>query len=337
MRAMRTTRAMRTCVLFALTMSLTLDACGDDDQTDEAPPAPTIGVLELPISLRAATNAPANAIHIQVSPNELGVDGHKILDLDHGMVAATDRSDDVVAPLRSAIQAGAARRAALIEMHVNVPYETTALTLATLAASGVQSVTFAVRKPGATTPSYLTLDHFRVAPFTDEPVVIEGPAQRTWADMVGVWEAAHEACRRDHYVDCSPAPQVAAQGGNLEMRFFARGSAVKAEFRQFGAEEQPTEVHGPEMIEGVPAPPTGAGEEVIVPIDHGAFTWRFEAATDELSPISAAFRPLCGAHPCGVVITGDPDTMTMRLVSMIGAAFPDGSTAPTLVFLIPSR
>jgi hypothetical protein len=323
-------------MLLILFSSLTLFACGEDEPPP-VDPAPTIGVLELPISLRSVANAPANAARLQVSPTELGFDGRKLLDLDGGLVAAGDRADDVISPLRSAIQGGAARRSAVVEMHVNVPYQTTTLILATLAASGVREVAFAVRKPGATTPTYLVLDHWRVAPFTDEPVVMEGEAQRSWADMVLAWEDAYTACRRDHYVDCNPKPTYPAAGGRLEMRFFSRGSAVKAEFRQFDAPETPEQLP-PEMLEGVPPPPTAQpGEEIIVPVDHGAFTWRFEAATDELSPISAAFRPLCGARACGIVVTGDVETMTMRIVSMLGAAFPDGTPAPHVVFLIPSR
>ena len=68
----------------------------------------------------------------------------------------------------------------------------------------------------------------------------------------------------------------------------------------------------------------------------GAFTWRFDGAVADLSPISAAFRPLCGPSPCGIVVTGDKETMSMRLISFIGAAFPDGSSAPQIRFLVPA-
>jgi hypothetical protein len=88
------------------------------------------------------------------------------------------------------------------------------------------------------------------------------------------------------------------------------------------------------MLDGVPAPAM-VEEEGPPPVDHGAFTWRFEGATAASSPVKDAFRPLCGARPCSVVQTGDSETLSMRVLTFLGAAFPDGTQAPAVVFVIP--
>ena len=58
-------------------------------------------------------------------------------------------------------------------------------------------------------------------------------------------------------------------------------------------------------------------------------------ATAAESAISDMMRPLCGSHACGGVVVADKETMTMRVLSLLGAAFPDGSAPPTLAFLTP--
>jgi hypothetical protein len=44
---------------------------------------------------------------------------------------------------------------------------------------------------------------------------------------------------------------------------------------------------------------------------------------------------MCGPRPCSVVMIADPETLSMRLISLFGAAFPDGSAAPSVVFQLP--
>jgi hypothetical protein len=232
----------------------------------------------------------------------------------------------------------------VIELHVNTPWETTALVLGTLKASNVNTVAFKVRKPGGVADTgYLVIESYSVVPATDEPTELEGPAQRDWDEFVEVWQPSYEGCRRadaegeTRYVDCTYTPQVAAPGGKLEIRFFARGSALKSEFNRFGAEEidEAAEAPQPQMLDGIAPDPGAEEQEEFTPVENGAFTWRFEAAVADLSPISAAFRPLCGTGRCGIAVTGDKETMSMRLISFIGAAFPDGTQAPQVVFHVP--
>jgi hypothetical protein len=337
-------------VLAAL-VALAASACGDDTELEEDT-GPMIGVMELPISLRNGDPQPTDAVRIEISPTEMRLDGHALITLERGMVPDSERSNDRITKLSQAITSGAARRSGALRLHVNTPYETTALVLSTLKAANINSVGFEVRKPGGSADTgWLVIASYGVEPKDAEPETFAAPHQRRWDELVAVWEEMYTACRRDHYVDCSPHPVNPAPGGAMEISIFARGSALKVELTRFGMDEEDetaaaAQKRGPEMIEGVPPVGGGSaypglqpGDEIPPPpVTSGAFTWRFEAATDEgLSPISGAFRPLCGAAPCGVVVTGDPETMTMRLVSFIGAAFPNGTEAPALLFEIPRR
>jgi hypothetical protein len=300
----------------------------------------------LPISLRNTASAPSNAISIEVSPTALRVDRHTVLELTAGRLPAGARSGETLSAVQSAISSGAARRAAIIELHVNTPWETTASLLGSLKAANIHTVAFVVRKPGGVADTgHLVIENYTVQAASADPTELEGPTQRNWDEFVELWQTSYEGCRRpdanqrEHYVDCTYKPQVAAPGGKLEIRFFSRGSALKAEFNRFGGEaiDEAANRPGPQMLEGIAAPPPGGEEVEYTPVEAGAFTWRFDAAVADLSPISAAFRPLCGVSPCGIAVTGDKETMSMRLVSFIGAAFPDGAPAPQIVFHVPNQ
>ncbi len=336
---------MNRMIVSALLASVLFIGCDEEEEVPEESADPIVGVMELPISLRNTASAPSNAISVEISPSALRVDRHTVLELSGGEVPEGARSGESLPAVKEAIASGAARRAAVIELHVNTPYETTALVLGSLKESNINTVAFKVRKPGGVADTgYLVLENFLVQPASDEPTEFEGPAQRDWDDFVEVWQPSYEGCRRadaegeTRYVDCTYTPQVAAPGGKLEIRFFSRGSALKAEFTRFGAEEidEAADAPGPQLLDGIAPDPGAEEEEEYTPVENGAFTWRFEAAVGDLSPISAAFRPLCGTGRCGIAVTGDKETMSMRLISFIGAAFPDGSQPPQVAFHVPA-
>lgn len=341
---------MRTASLFLVLLSVFV-ACGEDEEIQQDT-GPIVGVMELPISLRNAETQPSDALRIEVSPTEMRVDGQQLLALESGNVPDAEQRDGQIPKLREKLTGGPARRAGALRLHVNTPYETTALILGTLKGANINTVGFEVRKPGGSADTgWLVINDYRVEPSDSEHETFPQGQQRRWDELVAKWQEVYESCRRDHYVDCNPAPVNPAPGGEMEIVLFARGSALKVEFHRFGMEEEDEAAQaakrGPEMIEGVPTvgganpDPRYAGlqpgdEIPPPPTETGAFTWRFEAAVDEgLSPITGAFRPICGQSACGIVVTGDPDTMTMRLVSFLGAAFPNGTEAPHVLFEIP--
>jgi hypothetical protein len=46
-------------------------------------------------------------------------------------------------------------------------------------------------------------------------------------------------------------------------------------------------------------------------------------------------KPLCGSKACGAVLSAESTTLVVRVVSLIGAAFPDGAAPPIVAFELP--
>jgi hypothetical protein len=196
-------------------------------------------------------------------------------------------------------------------------------------------VAFEVRRPGSTPHlGWLLLDDFIVEDERVEPVEGDGGAQRTWDEFVEGWDQAYEGCRRDHFIHCAEKADTVATGGKVQITMLNRGRAASVEFTRLG-EAAPTPAAPVQMLEGVPGPT--AALEVAEPVSDAAFSWRFEATTDELSPVTGTFRPLCGARTCSVTLTGNRASMFGRSLSFLGAAFPDGASAPHVVLARPSR
>ena len=82
------------------------------------------------------------------------------------------------------------------------------------------------------------------------------------------------------------------------------------------------------------------GEEELPPATTAAFTWRYEATTpgpEEENVVAKTMRPLCGAQACGALVEAEAQTPTMRVISFLGAAFPNGTDAPYLMLQIPPK
>ena len=323
--------------LFVSVACFFMVACDEEEEVPAESSDPVVGIMELPISLRHQPNAPSNAIQIEIAPDRLRVGGTTLLELSAGQVPAAEVSADRITKLETAIAAAPASGSAVIRAHANTPYLTTTRILNTLKAASVREVAFEVRAGPGSQTGFLVVPRFDVRAETDDFHTFESAGQRQWADFTQGWEEAYAGCRRDHYVDCSFKPRNIAEGGKLQIILFARGQAVKVDLAQFDAPEpEPTNTAQADMLDGIAAAPAAAEEEAP-PATTAAFTWRFRAATDELSPVSAMMRPLCGARPCGAVVTAEGLTMTMTIVSLIGSAFPNGAQPPELMFQIPAR
>ncbi|HJK96362.1 MAG TPA: hypothetical protein RMF84_04035 [Polyangiaceae bacterium LLY-WYZ-14_1] len=329
-----------------LAAGLALVGCDEDEpETAAETEGPTIGLAELPIALRNAETRPTDALELAVSPQAIYLGDDQVLELEGGAVPDEERDGITLAKLASKLDAGPPRKTARVRMHVNVDYQTMALLLATLRAARVRRVAFEVRKPGpAMDTGWLVLDDFLVQPPADEPVAFEGGLQRRWQEFVGGWDAAYEACRSGEYVDCDRKPdQNLAEGGLVEVSLFTRGSALQAHFRRFGeaddAATRRADAPAPKMLEGIAPPEPGGADRVLrgpdgeplPPTEHATFTWRYVEATQDDSSIASAFRPICGVTDCGLVTRADAGVPSFRMLSFIGAAFPDGTPAPRVV------
>ena len=174
-----------------------------------------------------------------------------------------------------------------------------------------------------------------MVPEGDEPVQFAAPSP-PWSAFTGEWRAVYDACRAGAYVDCDYVLTNVAEGGLLQTVLWARGQAMKVTFRQVAAPDAgtPAQAGGPALIEGVRAAPRQDVPETP-PATEAAFTFRHQESVAAESAISNATRPVCSTQSCEAVIEADATTPSMRVLSMIGAVFPNGYAAPELAFRLP--
>lgn len=342
--AMRS-RAPSPLALLVSSILIPLSGCEDEKKPD-AGNEPIVGTMELPIALRNGDDPPSPAAEIVISPKALHVDGDKEIELESGRVPESARSGTTLAPLAANLGSSSA---ATIRAHVSTPYLTTALVLSTLADKGVDEAGFQVRKGTGAETGWLVLEDFDVAPRPEKPQELEGGTHPPWDTVAKVWTKIASACGKAHSVHCDGKPSRVAKGGKTNVVLRARGSAVKLALRRFGVDEDDEEDEesggskragggGAQMIEGVPAPQVGSKKEKKPePATEATFMWRFPAVTQQRSPVKGALRPLCGSARCNVVVVADGPTATMRMISFLGAAFPDGTPSPRPRFTLPDE
>lgn len=341
---MHSSRALQLALSSILALAIA-SACGEEG--GDAPAidtTPIVGLMELPISHRNDGSAPSDALRIEISPTELRLDSQPVYSLERGRVPASEISPEGLTKLTTAIRGAPARSRATITAHSLVGYGTAARAVQSLTQAGYREISFAVRPLSATgaaptQASWLPVSAPQIAEGGREMLdpATYGGGNRPWSDFVDHWRDAYEACRAGAYVDCDPVPLAPAEGGFLQVVLWARGSGMQIRFNRSGAPPpEPVQPTGPRLIEGVGGPQPGEGEEVPPdPSVTGAFAFRATVATEAESPLSAVARPICGAAVCQTVVEADEETPMMRVLSFIGAVFPNGSTPPQLVFRLP--
>ncbi len=333
-------RALSLALLSSLGAAVTFVACGQaEEETAPLDTTPIVGVYELAISRNHQAAQPGNAALIELSPSELRLDHAPVIPLDNGRAAESEIADGAITKLRQGLAANV-RPGATVWVNANVPYATLVQVMSALHAARVREVSFAVRRgTTGTETGFMRLTRWRVVPAGDEPVTFESPA-RPWSDFVDHWREIYASCREGQYIDCDGTPRNIAQGGDLQVVLWARGQGMKVTFMQTNAPaegEQPAQPTGPALIEGVRRPPPAAEEVDLGPvISEGAFNFRHQESVAENSKLSAAVQPVCGSTACQVVVDADASTPSMRVLSMIGAAFANGFTEPDLAFRVPS-
>lgn len=319
-----------------------LVACGEDqEETAPVDTTPIVGLMEIPISRNNQGTQPSNAALVEISPSELRLDHTKVVDLERGRPADGEVSDHVITKLRQELSTGAARSRAAIKVHATVPYLTLVETLNTIEAAGLGEVHFAVRNLAQPPQeSWMPLRQWQVV---EDEEQIEWSGRRVpWSAFTEQWRPVYDACRAGRYIDCTYPYENVAEGGNLRMELWTRGQGMKVTFAQADAPE-PEEGGGGggggvAMIEGLapaPAPAEGGDEEETEPATEGAFNVRHQESTQEESALSNLTQPVCGNTACQAIVVTDATAPTMRVLSMIGAAFANGFTPPEIAFVIP--
>lgn len=346
-------RNLRSFARFAALLCIGLagvaGGCGKDE-----PPAPTgpvvapIGVLELPVSLRTADQGPSGNYKIELSPNGIRLDDNALMALSDGKVPPEQVQNGIIGALKAALTGGRARIA--LAVNASLPYQTTALVLNTAAAAGVRNASFQVRKPGGAgaNTGWMSVDNFVMTPKTDLEVKFASVTPRPWDDFAKAWQEIHDACRSAQTGSCAYVQNNVATGGNLKIVLHASGHGVNVNFFRvgFSAEELAAESQKREaaisqkkrdFLDGR-MKQTDLEAELLKaeqPATEALFQFRETEALVGPSAMSATMRPLCGTSACGAVVSADPVTLMVRVVSLIGAAFPDGTPPPVLAFEMP--
>lgn len=323
-------------VISGLMLAGVLSACDDDEEAKKAEETkPILGVMELAISHRTDGSQPGGA-HIEISPTKLRVDGEEVAALANGKLAEGDASK-----LDAALQK-ASHQAAALEMHAQTPYATLVAVLDALDGASVSGVAFKSRDPES--PSETGWTHVRGFELVDslpEDTLVEqsSVSPRSWDEFTKVWETAQQGCRSAMSGSCAYKPKNVAEGGDLRIKLEAKGHAMNVVYQRVGGE--PVEEQGEEkgggvqMMEGVPNVDPVEEVEEAPPATIAQFQFRAKEASASPSPISETTAPLCGKTACGVALVAEPTTMTARVVSLIGAAFPDGTPEPSVAFVRP--
>lgn len=334
-------RALTLALVCSALAAAGLVACGDDqDETAPVDTTPIVGLFEIPISRNHQGTQPSSAAQIEISPDELRLDHTKVVDLERGRPADGEVSDHVITKLRQQLTTGASRSRASIKIHATVPYLTLVETLNTIESAGLGEVSFAVRNLAQPPQEgWMPIQNWQVVEDAD---AIEWESRPLpWNAFTEQWRPVYDACRAGRYIDCDFPYENVAEGGNLRMELWTRGQGMKVTFTQTDAPEPEQGGGGGggvAMIEGVapaaPAPAEGEEEEAP-PATEGAFTVRHQEATQEESALSNLTQPVCGNQACQAIVVTDATAPSMRVISMIGAAFANGFTPPEVAFVIP--
>jgi len=331
-------RALGPVLLSVLLSVGGLSGCGEDEAESEVDTTDHVGLYEIPISRSNQATEPRDAVRIEISPTEMRLNYEPVLELERGLAPDGAVNDHVITALREAIGSGAARSRAALRIHTNVPYLTLAQTMNTLRDAGLRELFIAVRTPGETPQeAWMQMPHWQILPPGDEPATFEGRAPR-WDEFVAVWRDVYDRCRAGDYVDCDGPYSITAEGGELDIEMWTRARAMKVTFRQINPPEpEPSGGGGGGgLIEGVAAAPVAANpEEEEDPATAGAFTMQHMESVAEDSHISSFMEPVCADTQCRVTFVTDATTASMRVISFVGAAFPNGSETPQIAFRMP--
>jgi hypothetical protein len=316
-----------------------LVACDSKDSAEQPTSTePLVGPLELAVSHRSGGGEPSGFIKLEISPTELRVDGKPLLTLQGGRPPAGERAGSALPKVKAAL-AAANRGMVAFEVHAQVSYETLALAVGSAVEAGMHKMAFKVRKPGGSTDlGWLVPERVQVTAPTEDEVPFANLTPRPWGDFVEAWAAVEAGCRGAATGSCGYRPENIAEGGHVKIVLHAQGDGLNLRFQRVGA-PPPVAAAKParvEMEDGVPGRVDPVAEvENAPPATQAEFQFRSKEATGTSSPLAEAMKPICGGRACGVVVSADRAAMTVRILSLIGAAFPDGTPAPTLAFEIP--
>jgi hypothetical protein len=330
---------------------LALTACDKEEVKPDM--TPRVGVLELGTAHRIGDPAPAGPAQIEISPAELVIDGEQVIPLENGKIPVAERSGYEIPKLKAKLSG---KQSLALSVHAAVPYATLARVMYTGNEAGIKEVGFKVRKPNSTNQiGFIDVKQFKFIKSPDAAEFSESELV-PWDKWTAVWDDSLNACQAaGPKADCGYSPMAKAQGGQLDMMLRVRGSGFALRFRQAGAPEVAQDAGAAtaaapeakkkdkkkkkkaEMLDGIKAAPEAAEEAPPEPSHEHVFTLRTDQATVDPSPISGIVKPLCSSIACPVVLDVEGISMSGQVFGLLGAAFPDGTTAPKIAWVLPPK
>jgi hypothetical protein len=331
---------------------LALSACDKEEVKPDL--TPKLGVLELAASHRTDDPEPNGAARIEITPSELLLDGEQVLPLENGKLPAAEKSGYELPKLKAKLSG---KKALAMGVYAAVPDATLARVIWTGIQQGASEFSFRVRKPNSTNKTgWLTLRNIRFIEKPDESKFEESQLL-PWDSFANGWDESLDACQATTKGDCGYKPLAKAQGGKLDFMLRVRGSGYALRFRQAGVappvadagtaaasdkaasakKAKPKKKKRAELLDGIKAPAEAPEEAPPEPSTEHVFTLRTDQATAEPSPISGITKPVCGSVACPVVLDAEGISMSSQVLAILGAAFPDGTPAPIVAWVLPPK
>jgi hypothetical protein len=303
--------------------------------------------LELPVSLRLGDSAPSDERRIEATDQQLRLDGEPIVALVKGRVPKTEWSDGTIPKLEAKLRSPA-RSTIAMRLQANLPYETAALVLSTARKVGMVNAAFQVRETGAATKTgWIQVSGYVMSSRADDVPPITAVKARSWNDFTSNWTATFNGCRTAPTGNCAYVNDNFAQGGTLKMELFASGRGINIDFyrRGLSAQQEVEEDKARARILSAKKEDFLQGrishddmvEALLLgdPSTYALFQFRYQEALKGPSALSRTMAPMCHKDRCGMVLTADSITNMLNVLSMIGAAFPDGTPMPAFAFEMP--
>lgn len=303
--------------------------------------------MELPVSLRTTDPQPVNAYELEATGEGIHLAGTPVMKLEKGNPAPEDVRDGVLPKLEAALR-GQGKSTIALRLEAIIPYETLALILNTAKQVGVNNAAFQVREVGSSPKTgWLTVDNYVMASKADDVPPIQTVNALSWDDFTKNWDTITKACRTAPSGNCAYADKNFAKGGTLKVELHTSGRGLNVNFYRRGltpAQEHDEEVkRTKELAKKKEAFLQGhiSHEDMVEylllgdPSTQAFFQFRYQEALAHPSALTDTIGAICHQQKCGVEISADKVSPMVRVVSQMGAAFPNGMQQPAYAFEMP--
>jgi hypothetical protein len=352
---MQTSLVVRSSLVLALGLGAALAGCDALKGKDEPPPGATaadevgrpLTDIELPVALRIHDSAPSDARQIEATDEQLRIDGDPVVALTRGRVDASDQQNGIIPKLEARLRSPS-RSTLALRLQANLPYETAALVLNTARAAGVSNAAFQVRETGeAKKTGWLHVSNYLMHSKADDMPAFQSAKVKSWNDFTKLWQPTFDGCRTAPNSNCAYVTDNVAKGGTLRVELMASGRGININFFRRGltaaqeAEEDKMRAQilarkKEDFIQG-----RITHDEMVEtlllgdPSTYALFQFRYQEGLKNPSALSKTMGPVCHSERCAVVLTADAVTPMVHVLSLLGAAFPDGTPLPELSFETP--